>query len=70
MSDRVFSLQLRAHSQDCPLKIPVNKAASVVCPTPGLRFLLVHRLSISPTHLHYLLKGKENFFPHIFCINI
>jgi hypothetical protein len=34
MSVRLFSLQLRAHSQDGPLKVPVNKALNVVCLTP------------------------------------
>jgi len=41
MSDRLISLQLRAHSQDCSLKIPVYIATNVLCPTP--------RSSVSPS---------------------
>ena len=70
MSDRLFSLQLRAHSQDGLLKIPVNKATNLVCLTPRSSFSPVHHLSINPTHLYYVLNGKANFSPYILCFNI
>jgi len=66
MSDRLFSLQLRAHSQDRPLKIPVNKATNVV--------YLTSRSSVSPSAPSFdqsytftiFTERKGEFFPSYF----
>jgi len=68
MNDRFFSLQFRVHSQNGPLKIPVNKATNVVRLTP--------RPSVSPCPTSFdqsytfklFTERKGEFFPSYFVL--